>query len=228
MGCCKSTQLGCCIAIDNDESIVLNKPTGKETRHGPGWFCFPSWWEAQVVKSIPLQNNQYIVVKHIVESNKNNKSMEIPLKQRTTLNENDKLINDNEMQLIEIIRGPQIYHINNPYDRLSEIKSMINLSATQYIVVADKLTGTKIVEYGPQLFCPKPYDEIGEIKNMYNLSSTEYIIVTDESTGERHSVNGKNEKYKVGLYAIDIASEENEMKIFMIDRCYYCTCKNVS
>ncbi|CAF3432509.1 unnamed protein product [Rotaria sp. Silwood1] len=101
------------------------------------------------------------------------------------------------MHLIEIIRGPQIYKLKNPYDRLSEIKSMINLSATQYISVADKLTGVKRVECGPQLFCPKPYDELGEIKNLYNLSSTEYLIVTDQSTGERATINGKNEKHEI-------------------------------
>jgi hypothetical protein len=200
MGCCKSTQYGCCIAIDHDESIVLNKPTGKEIRHGPGWFCFPSWWDAEVVKTIALQNNQYIVVKHIVDTNNNGETQhknDIPLKKRITGNENDQLLTDFDKHLIEIVRGPQIYHIKNPYDRISEIKSMINLTPTQYIIVIDKLTGEKKVESGPQLFCPKPYDEIGEIKNMYNLSSTEYIIVTDESTGEKCTVTGKNEKHKV-------------------------------
>ncbi|CAF1161296.1 unnamed protein product [Rotaria sp. Silwood1] len=193
MGCCKSTQYGCCIAIDHDESIILNKPTGKEIRYGPGWFCFPNWWDAQVMKSIPLQNNQYIIVKHIIDTDDKNAfhaRNDIPLTQRTTTNEKDELLNDSEMHLIEIIRGPQIYKLKNPYDRLSEIKSMINLSATQYISVADKLTGVKRVECGPQLFCPKPYDELGEIKNLYNLSSTEYLIVTDQSTGERATING--------------------------------------
>jgi hypothetical protein len=195
MGCCKSTQYGCCIAIDHDESIVLNKPTGKEIRHGPGWFCFPSWWDAQVFKTIALQNNQYIIVKHIIDLDNKDRSQnpnDIPLTKRTTLNEKDQLLNDPDMQLIEIVRGPQIYHLKNPYDRISEIKSMINLTPTQYIIVMDKLTGEKKVEAGPQLFCPKPYDEVGEIKNMYNLSSTEYIIVTDESTGEKSTVTGKN------------------------------------
>jgi hypothetical protein len=187
MGCCKSTQYGCCIAIDHDESIILNKPTGKEIRHGPGWFCFPSWWDANVVKTIALQNNQYIVVKHIIDPDNKIRNPH--------LSEKDELLNDPEMQLIEIVRGPQIYHIRNPYDRISDIQTMINLSSTQYIIITDKLTGIKRVEAGPQLFCPKPYDEVGEIKNMYNLSSTDYIIVTDESTGEKTAVAGKNEKY---------------------------------
>ena len=191
MGCCKSTQVCCCIAIDPDESIILNKPTGKEVRHGPGWFCFPNWWDADVIKTIALQNNQYIVVKHIVAPDKR-VGNDIPLQKRiTTTNENDQLLHDPDMQLIEIVRGPQIYHIQHPYDRASEVKSMLNLTPTQYITVVDKLTGQKKVECGPQLFCPKPYDEVGEIKNMYNLSSTEYIIVTDESTGEKRTVNGK-------------------------------------
>ncbi|CAF2494487.1 unnamed protein product [Rotaria sp. Silwood2] len=193
MGCCKSTQYGCCIAIDHDESIILNKPTGKEIRNGPGWFCFPSWWDAQVIKSIALQNNQYIIVKHIIDLDNKGTShtrSDIPLIQRTTTNEKDELLHDSEMQLIEIVRGPQIYKLKNPYDHLSEIKSMINLSSTQYIIVTDKLTGVKRVECGPQLFCPKPYDEIGEIKNLYNLSSTEYLMVTDQSTGERNTVTG--------------------------------------
>jgi hypothetical protein len=186
MGCCKSTQYGCCIAIDHDESIVLNKPTGKEIRHGPGWFCFPIWWDAEVIKTIALQNNQYIIVKHIIDPNNDNNIRQQP--------EKHELLNDPDMQLIEIVRGPQIYHLRNPYDRISEVKTMINLSSTQYIIITDKLTGVKRVETGPQLFCPRPYDEVGEIKNMYNLSSTEYIIVTDESTGEKTAVTGKNEK----------------------------------
>ncbi|CAF0746281.1 unnamed protein product, partial [Rotaria sordida] len=193
MGCCKSTQYGCCIAIDHDESIILNKPTGKEIRYGPGWFCFPSWWDAQVIKSIALQSNQYIIVKHIIDPNNISTSHtrnDIPLTKRTTTNEKDELLNDSEMQLIEIVRGPQIYQLKNPYDIFSEIKSMLNLSSTQYIIVTDKLTGVKRVECGPQLFCPKPYDEIGEIKNLYNLSSTEYLLVTDQSTGERITVTG--------------------------------------
>lgn len=197
MGCCKSTQYGCCIAIDHDESVVLNKPTGKEIRHGPGWFCFPFWWDAAVVKTIALQNNQYIVVKHIVDPNNKDTSgntHDIPLIKRTTGNEKDQLLNESDMQLIEIVRGPQIYHVKNPYDRISEIKSMVNLTPTQYIIIIDKITGEKKVESGPQLFCPRPYDEIGEIKNMYNLSSTEYIIIMDESNGEKSTVTGKNLK----------------------------------
>jgi hypothetical protein len=186
MGCCKSTQLGCCIAIDHDESIILSKPAGKETRRGPGWFCFPSWWDAKVIKSIPLQNNQYIVVAHLILPKNGSQS------RPSTTNEAAKLLNDPDMQLLEIVRGPQIYHISNPYDRISDVKSMINLSATQYIVVTDKLTGAKTVEAGPKLFCPKPYDEISEIHHLYNLSSTEYIIVMDESKGEKYSVTGKN------------------------------------
>ena len=193
MGCCKSSQVGCCIAIDPDESIVLNKPTGKEIRHGPGWFCFPNWWDAHVIKTIALQNNQYIIVKHIVAPDRNDAN-DIPLTKRTTVNEHDQLLNDPDMQLIEIIRGPQIFHLQNPYDQISEVKPMLNLTPTQYIIIVDKLTGEKKVECGPQLFCPKPYDEVGEIKNMYNLSSTEYIIVSDESTGEKRTINGKNGK----------------------------------
>ncbi|CAM2704678.1 unnamed protein product [Rotaria socialis] len=193
MGACKSTQFGCCIAIDHDESIVLNKPTGKEIRNGPGWFCFPNWWEARVVKSIALQNNQFIIVKHIIDPNDTGKSHsqhDIPLMKRITTTEKDDLLTDSEMKLIEIIRGPQIYKRRNPYDHISEIKSMLNLSSTQYVIVTDKGTGVKRVECGPQLFCPKPYDEIGEIQNMYNLSSTQYLIVTDQSTGERSTVTG--------------------------------------
>jgi hypothetical protein len=200
MGSCKSTQYACCIAIDHDESIVLNKPTGKEIRHGPGWFCFPNWWDATVIKTIALQNNQYIIIKHLVDINKREKSpirSEIPLTKRTTLNENDDLLNDGDMHLIEIVRGPRIFHVRNPYDRVSEIKLMLDLSPTQFIIITDKLTGQKKVESGPQLFCPQPYDDIGEIRNMYNLSSTEYIIVTDESTGEKHTVTGKNEKQRI-------------------------------
>ena len=196
MGCCKSTQCGCCIAIDNDESIILNKPTGKEIRDGSGWFCFPNWWEAQVVKTIALQNNQYIVVKHVTDPNckkKSRSSNDMPLTARTIRDEKDELLSDSDMQLVEIVRGPQIFRIKNPYDHVSGIKSMINLSSTQYIIVTDKLTGIKRVECGPQLFCPRPYDEIGEVTNMHNLSSTEYIIVTDQATGEKITVTGTNQ-----------------------------------
>ena len=182
MGCCKSTQYGCCIAIDHDESIILNKPTGRELRHGPGWFCFPVWWDAQVLKTIALHNNQYIIVKHIIDPDGKHTS--------PNRSEKDELLNDSEMQLIEIIRGPQIYHMRNPYDRISEVQTMLNLSSTQFIIITDKLTGSKRVERGPQMFCPKPFDEVGEIKNMYNLSSTEYIVITDESTGEKYAVTG--------------------------------------
>ncbi|CAF0904492.1 unnamed protein product [Adineta steineri] len=185
--------MGCIIALDRDESIVFSKPTGKEVRQGPGWICYPTWWKLQVFKSIPLQSNQYIVVKHVIlpkNKGKSARSNEISLTQRTTTNEKDELLNDPDMQLIEVIRGPQIYHIRNPYDQVSEVRSMLNLSATQYVVITDALTGAKSVECGPQLYCPKPYDQIGEIQNMYNLSSTQYVIVTDESTGERKSVNG--------------------------------------
>lgn len=193
MGACKSTQVGCCIAIDHDESIILDKPTGKEIRYGPGWFCFPVWWDASVIKSVVLQNNQYIIVKHIVDSDGKNRSNDIELKQRITTNEKDVFLNDSnndDMQLIEIIRGPQIFRLQNPYDQVSDIKLMLNLTSTQYLVITDKLTGVKRVENGPQLFCPRPYDEVSEVKNMYNLSSTEYIIVTDESTGEKSTVTG--------------------------------------
>lgn len=191
MGACKSTQVGCCIAIDHDESIILDKPTGKEIRYGPGWFCFPVWWDASVIKSVVLQNNQYIIVKHIVDSDGKNRSNDIELKQRITTNEKDVFLNNNDdMQLIEIIRGPQIFRLQNPYDQVSDIKLMLNLTSTQYLVITDKLTGVKRVENGPQLFCPRPYDEVSEVKNMYNLSSTEYIIVTDESTGEKSTVTG--------------------------------------
>lgn len=192
MGCCKSTQYGCCIAIDHDESVILNKPTGKEIRHGPGWFCFPIWWDAGVIKSIVLQNNQYIIVRHITSPGNSAAShtSDIPLEKRVKSNENDQLIADHDVNLVEIIRGPQIYRLQNPYDRVSEIKPMLDLSSTQYMIITDKLSGGKRVESGPQLFCPHPYDEVGPIKSMYNLTSTEYIIVVDESTGEKVTVTG--------------------------------------
>ena len=149
-----------------------------------------------MVKSIALKSNQYIVVQHIVDTNANkgHSPNDIPLTTRGKLDENDGLILDSEMQLIEIVRGPQIFSLKNPYDLVSEVKSMINLSSTQYVIVSDKLTGERKVECGPKLFCPKPYDEFKEIKSMYNLSSTEYIIVTDEASGEKNTVTGKTEQ----------------------------------
>ena len=193
MGGCKSTQNCCCIAIDHDESLILNKPTGKEVRYGPGWFCFPNWWDAEVKKTIPLQSNQYIIVQHIVNSNTKESvdPNDMPMKKRATTDENEQFLDNPGSALIEIIRGPKIYRIQNPYDRISDIKPMLDLSSTQFIVVTDKLTGAKKVERGPQLFCPRPFDELGKVHNMYNLSSTEFIIVTDESTGEKNTVTGK-------------------------------------
>jgi predicted ribosome-associated RNA-binding protein Tma20 len=194
MGACSSQQYGCCIAVDHDESIILNKPTGKEIRHGPGWFFFPYWWHAQINKAVPLQNNQYIIVQHFInwDNEHSNASVKhIPLEKRLTTDNTEQLLADDDKQMVEIIRGPQIYRVRNPYDHVSEIRLMINLSSTQYIIVTDKSTGIKIVESGPQLFCPGPYDEVGEVKSMYNLSSTDYIIVTDESTGEKITVTGR-------------------------------------
>lgn len=196
MGACKSTQFCCCIALDHDESVILDKPTGKEIRHGAGWFCFPNWWNASVIKAKALQNNQYIVVKHNVDLEKNNTRNE-PLKSRLTTSEKFELLGDSDVQLLEIIRGPQIYKAGSPYDTISEIKTMINLLPTQFIIVTDKLTGMKRVECGPQLFCPKPYDEIGAINNMYNLTSTQYVIVTDLLSGEKATVIGKNQADKI-------------------------------
>ena len=193
MGACKSTQNCCCIAIDHDESLILNKPTGKEIRYGPGWFFFPSWWDAEVKKTMPLQNNQYILVQHMV-SDKRTTMIDpdnMPMKKRVTTDENEQFLESPGAALVEIIRGPQIYRIRNPYDRISEIKPMLDLSSTQFIVVTDKLTGAKKVETGPQLFCPQPFDELGKVQSMYNLSSTQFIIVIDESTGERQTVTGK-------------------------------------
>lgn len=145
-----------------------------------------------MVKSIALQNNQYIIVRHITTPDKRSGhgGHDIPLEKRTTSNENDQLIANRDLNLVEIIRGPQIYRLQNPYDRVSEVKPMLDLSSTQYIIVTDKLSGGKRVESGPQLFCPYPYDEVSAVKNMYNLTSTEYIIVVDESTGEKITVTG--------------------------------------
>lgn len=191
MGCCKSTQFYCCIAVDHDESVVLNKPTGKEIRHGAGWFFFPNWWEATVVKPIVLKSDQYLIVQHMITDNKNSHSRNPDQKQSYKKTDDmEMLTNENDTSLLEVIRGPLIYRRSNAYDRVSEIKQMFNITPTQFIIILDKLTGKKRVEAGPQLFCPQPYDEISGLQNMYNLSSTQYIIVTDETTGDRKTVTG--------------------------------------
>ncbi|CAF0757845.1 unnamed protein product [Didymodactylos carnosus] len=196
MGCCKSAQYGCCIAIDDDESIILNKPTGKEIRHGPGWNFFPCWYDVNVIKSIPLQRNEYLVVKHII----NDRKSKAHATNTSNKEEGIEFINadaaSEDAKLMEIIHGPQIYRIRNPYDQISDhtvnrgIKQMLNLSSTQYLIVTNKFNGEKKVERGPKLYCPRPSDDISDIRNMYNLSSTEYIIVTDESSGEKNTVPG--------------------------------------
>ena len=191
MGCCQSQKFICCIALDEDESVIVQKLTGKGIRHGRGFFFIPVWWDTTVVKSIALQNNQYLVVRHMVDSDDKLAARKTTGSYKSKEIEGESLNNDPGQDLVEIIAGPMIYRVRNPYDRVSDVQQMINLSTTQYIVVTDKSTGEKRVAAGPQLFCPKPYDEMSAVKDVFNLSSTEYIVVTDESTGEKRTIIGK-------------------------------------
>jgi hypothetical protein len=102
----------------------------------------------------------------------------------------EKLGNDDQQDVVEIISGPGFYIPNDPYATISEVKNKISLSKNMYIRIVDERTGEKKIISGPMMYTLGPYEKCGKVQNKPNLSNVQYIIVRDEEHGSMKTVEG--------------------------------------
>lgn len=152
-----------CSCLDQNQYVILDHPTGREIRHGPGCipFCCAS---SDRHEGITLTQTQYLRVEH--------------------------LGSHEGQEVVEIISGPQFYMPEDPYARISNILNKVQLTKNQYCCVVDARTGARTIVEGPTMYTPGPYDNCSEVANKPNLSDIEYIIVTNQEDGSKKTVCG--------------------------------------
>ena len=151
--------MGNCVScLDADEYVLLDFPAGREIRHGPGItaYCFAN---GKKFKNLRINNDQYIEVKHLVP---------------------DQVTGN----LIEIISGPALHKINDPYATISELKAKIRLTIDEYIIVKD-INGVMMTIEGPTLYTPRANDQWSPIQKKIKLNATQYVVLTSEIDGKR-------------------------------------------
>jgi regulator of protease activity HflC (stomatin/prohibitin superfamily) len=156
--------MGCgCSCLDADESVIFDYPADKTIKHGPGWhsYCFAT---PKKVKKSTMTDTQYIKVTH-----------------------KDKPANG---ELVEIIEGPLMFELDDPYALVGDVKNKPSLRENQYIVVEDNKTGDIKVISGPKLYTPGPFEKYSDMYAKSKLTDTQYIIVKDERTGKKKVVTG--------------------------------------
>jgi hypothetical protein len=122
-----------------------------------------------------------------------------------------KFVDKDEELVIEglteqtIVHGPKTVFL--PFFRKSyQMRKALSLSAMEYCVVKNVLTGDKRVETGPKLVFRKPYDEILENsrklekRTTISLKANEYARLSDERTGKVRVVRGERGSLAPGPY----------------------------
>ena len=66
----------------------------------------------------------------------------------------------------------------------------ISLSALQYVLVQDSVTGAKTIQSGPNMLLLGPYDVPGTVTNATVLDSRSSLVILDSKTGARRLVIG--------------------------------------
>jgi len=153
---------GCMSCMDDDEYTLLDYPNGKEIRHGPGITCF-CFATGHKKKNPRLNNDQYIEV--------------------------TRLVPNNAGSLMEVVPGPCLYKVTDPYAKISDLKSKVRLGIDDYIIVKD-LNGALTIVEGPTLYSPQPYDMWGNVGKKIKLTATQYVVVTNEVDGSRKVLTG--------------------------------------
>lgn len=162
--------------LDDDQLVVVNYPAGKDVKHGPGCFSF-CCASLDVQRKITLKDTEYVVVTHMDVGDDP----------------------ENPRDIIEVISGPCLYELDDPYATVSQVQQKPNLTRIQYLKVTNKKSGEKKVVSGPLVYVPGPYDEFERIKNVVVLNNDEYIYVTHEDTGTIEIVEGPT-KFIPGVF----------------------------
>jgi len=89
-----------------------------------------------------------------------------------------------------VLNGPQIVHLPLVMRRSWKDKAIF-LSALEYVVVQNDLTGVSRVEQGPQLLFLNPYDHASEKRQVISLKKNEFIRFIDQTTGKIRCVYGE-------------------------------------
>lgn len=157
--------MGCGLScLDKNQYLHLDYPAGKGIKQGPGvkWYCCA---RSQKLDKLTLTETQYAVIKH--------------------LDAEDGVEEGNGKDVFEIVEGPCLLEITDPYAEVGKKRDKVNLTKDQYVVVKDAKTGELRVEEGPILFTPTAYEQVGDAQDKIQLSDTQYIVVTDKETGQK-------------------------------------------
>jgi hypothetical protein len=184
----------CCVALDPDKSVLIDGFTHKEILQGPGWKFYKPWESVKILTKIPLNSDEYLVVKHLANRNYEASEHENTSLSRSMAEQTVDARSVTEIgvgsDIIEHISGPAIYKQRDPFAEVSKVFKKTNLAIDEYAIITNGRTGAKKTVQGPTLYMPEPYELIGNTIKKITLNNNQYVHVTNTSTGDIITVIG--------------------------------------
>jgi len=185
------------VSLKRDEQLLLEKPSDKETRNGPGvHFFIPIISKATVRKATLLGELDYIVV---TDSLSGIQRVEVGPKlvfigayetvgakfPKHVLEEDEHIkVRDSKNGEVRVVKGPGVF-IPSPTELTPDGKKKgVSLKAHEYIRITDSTKGTVRIEKGERLIFPGPMDVMECKQAAWKLRRNEYIKLIDTATGE--------------------------------------------
>lgn len=106
-----------------------------------------------------------------------------------------RTVKRNEQLVVEYLSGKEVYNgpltkVTNPF-RDKYVRKGVKLSAVQYAVVKNALTGEREVHDGPKVYMMTAYEDLEDkIQRKFYLRQDQYIRFVDRLTGEERVVKG--------------------------------------
>jgi len=216
--------------LGQDEQLLLETTTGKETVNGPvSYFPPPSTTLSyQRRPAISLTSQQYITVKDVVSGDLKvvrgpamyflgaYEVAKTPVMNAKVLSAVEGIhFSDKRTGQIKLIKGPTTF-IPGPFHQIVKTIDAIPLHKGQFLKLEDRLTGNVWHEHGEQLLLLAPtWTQLGVVSNAYSLKSNEYVRLQDTLTGKIRIERGEKlvfptpfEIPTVIKYAIDLKQFE--------------------
>lgn len=185
------------VFLKRDEQILLEKPSDKETRNGPGVvFFMPILSKATVRKATLLEDVDYIVV---TDSLSGVQRVEVgpklvfvgayeaggPKSQKHVLDDDEYIkVRDSQNGELRVVLGPGVF-VPTPTESTPDGKKKKHvLAEDEYMKVRDSKTGGVRIVVGPFVFVPTPTESMPDGKKKgISLKAHEYVRITDTSKG---------------------------------------------
>jgi hypothetical protein len=117
--------------------------------------------------------------------------------EKVKLNENHFIIVTNTLDGKKYnIFGPRLF-TPGPYEVMEKdannniiINNKLDLLATEYVRILNRVTGVVRMERGPKTICREVFEEVGEKKNLIVMNNSQYLYVTHKDTGVIDIIEG--------------------------------------